>query len=451
MPFNKSPNFPFPLKVILTQLFLLNFSFNKLIRLPFNYRTPENSDEISFIKSLLHDHLFVVNEMGTPKQRVEFSLSSEYYDFLVESHNVDSSFYDETASRSFVNITKEKSYFVDVISKGYQANETFYFYSGINSKEKTKFDAITFLFGTEINTKVSGTIGLQITKTIYPNAPSFFQSLKNNDIISKYIWNLNYTTNELIVGEYPHEYDKGNYNEYFLKRTNAIARGTNLYWDLLFTDIMFGDIKINRQRQASISPELGVIVGTHELHNYLKENFFSDLGTKCEEKEYEKYVYYVCDGNTDVNQFKNITFVHQELGFNFTLTKEDLFSNFNNKKYLLVFFDNEYISYRWRLGKPFLRKFNLIFDQTNKLLLYYVNDGSYSAPGYSVFSIVVIVVLLAGVITLGVLIGKQLILKQKKIRANELQDEFSYKKQGEIDENKENALLNTTEDSINSN
>ena len=64
MPFNKSPNFPFPLKVILTQLFLLNFSFNKLIRLPFNYRTPENSDEISFIKSLLHDHLFVVKTIA---------------------------------------------------------------------------------------------------------------------------------------------------------------------------------------------------------------------------------------------------------------------------------------------------------------------------------------------------------------------------------------------------
>ena len=77
--------------------------------------------------------------------------------------------------------------------------------------------------------------------------------------------------------------------------------------------------------------------------------------------------YIVCKKNIKINQFPVISFYHTELDYVFELSYEDVFSNYNGKIYFLCINEvnkNE----KWVFGKPFFKKYNIIFDHSAKTI-----------------------------------------------------------------------------------
>jgi len=64
--------------------------------------------------------------------------------------------------------------------------------------------------------------------------------------------------------------------------------------------------------------------------------YFNSL-QKCESKELTHkqaiYSYYECNIDVNINNFEPLTFIHSELGQKFILDKDDLFKDYNGKKY----------------------------------------------------------------------------------------------------------------------
>ena len=206
-----------------------------------------------------------------------------------------------------------------------------------------------------------------------------------------------------------------------------------------------------KYRMADYAPQIGVIVGTSEYGNTVKE-FFGNKD-KCSYNEIEfnkqKYFYYECDNDTNIDDFEPIVFIHQELEYNFTLDKNDLFIDFNNKKYFLVVFKNAYYEERWILGKPFVKKYQFVFDYDAKIMLFYDNKNDESMNkdqkyDNQVFLYILLIILGILVLTLGIYIGKKFFGKKKKKKANELEDSIN-------DVGNQNSInINNNEDSPNS-
>ena len=197
---------------------------------------------------------------------------------------------------------------------------------------------------------INGIIGLQITINYNDeNHISIIKSLKNLDLIDNLVWSINYTNNTqgyLIIGEHPYKYNEEFYSEDKRKSTPCLINEgikRDFSWTFSFTDIKVGKNKLNSFRNADYSPQYGLIIGTNEYFDLIKPYF--DTLTKCNLKEIDfkknKYSYYECDKDININNFESLVFIHNELETNFTLDKNDLFIDYNDKKYFLIIFQKE--------------------------------------------------------------------------------------------------------------
>ena len=406
-------------------LILINAMYCQNIIFPF--KTIDLPDKNNYILSLLYNQIYTTIEMGEPKQKVDVAITMDTISFTIGNQVLNSNnFYDYNKSNTYQNISKR--YIFDDTIKGDQSNDTFYFKNSASSQSIT-YKNFSFLYLTDNSTKKSknfylnGEIGLQLSKSYYAEM-NIFQSLYKSKIINKNIWSLYYindTDGILNIGEYI--FDKN-----ISRRTNALALDTKLYWDLLFTDIKFGDQKINEQRTAEYAPQLGVIIGSKEYLNKIESYFLNEK--KCQKKEIsfndKDYLYFECNKNTNVDDFKELSFIHQELNYIFTLNKNDLFVDYGNSKYFLVIFLNSTAKNVWSFGKPFIKKYNFTFEPDNKIMLFYdKNDESNKKKidVYAIFGWVVIVLLVIAIIIVGVFIGKKLLCKPRRKKADELIDQ----------------------------
>jgi hypothetical protein len=88
---------------------------------------------------------------------------------------------------------------------------------------------------------------------------------------------------------------------------------------------------------------------------------------------------------------------------------------------LLLF--KTYSSITWFLGEPFLKKYIFSFNQENKLMGFYKNiivNNNYS------YTWVLITILILICLFLTFLLVKNFINKPRKLRANELEDNYDY-------------------------
>ena len=425
---------------------------------------------ISYIESLLYNQLYAEINLGTPEKLIYLSITTETETFSIESKTINDKFYSHIASSTHIDSNRKLSFYHERYKIGYIYKDTFYFNKfGENKKEIYKnisFDYILEL--SEYYTKnekkfyidnnqneISGVIGLQILKS-YSSSSSFISSLSNIGAINRSIWslvyNLNYDNNfYLVIGENPYK-NYENLNPNIVKPANAYLEGTNSFWYFLFSDIKTGDGKLNKERSAEYAPQMGVIIGTDEYKDYINKKFFYDLikENKCYKKNVtlsqKTYSYYECNNDININNFEPIIFTHQEFSYNFTLDKNDLFVDYNNKKYFLcVFLENNsgstyYSVKRWVFGIPFVKKYSFVFDHNSKKILFYqINFEQYTRKG-KVSAFVWIIIVIFGIITALAVIYLllKIIFKPKKILANELEDSFNYNRQknkNEIDLN----------------
>ena len=130
---------------------------------------------------------------------------------------------------------------------------------------------------------------------------------------------------------------------------------------------------------------------------------------------------YYCDKDIDIKNFESIKFYSKEANFTFILDYKDLFQLYNNKFVFLSFF---YFSYSiWKLGEIFQKKYKMYIDIDNKLFGFYIN---YINNNYVNLYVVVIFVLITIIFLLSFFLYFSIIKKPRKIRANELDDNYEY-------------------------
>jgi VanZ family protein len=122
------------------------------------------------------------------------------------------------------------------------------------------------------------------------------------------------------------------------------------------------------------------------------------------------------------------------------LKSSDLFFNENGKKYFKILFLFSYNLY-WYLGRDFLKVYQLYFDMDKKLIYIPIKNEneteSSNSSNFKIFNFWLTFVLGILVIFLVIYIARYLKKYPRKKRANELEDDFEYT----IQENLNNKII----------
>ena len=121
-----------------------------------------------------------------------------------------------------------------------------------------------------------------------------------------------------------------------------------------------------------------------------------------------------------------MSFILKDISFEFILTYEDVFIKYNDEYIFGIVFD-ENIDNKdatWILGKPFMKKYNLIYDLDKKIIGLYkgFNDGENNNNKRNLVFIILVIILSMIVVALIVFIVYYF-QKPRKNRAFELNDE----------------------------
>ena len=107
---------------------------------------------------------------------------------------------------------------------------------------------------------------------------------------------------------------------------------------------------------------------------------------------------------------------------NFTLNYNDLFYKFENKYYFLIVFYQNKRNYNWIFGSPFFKKYQMIFDKDKKIISIYEKDDNHNIS----FAYIIIFILIVIIIFLVFYIVFYLFKNKRKLRANEIDENFEY-------------------------
>jgi hypothetical protein len=434
----------------------------------FNFTTKHNPKESEdpFTYLLLNDVRIPIN-LGTPNQTILASLRFNDYPFFLTSPLVklqngekdDNIFYNNTSS-SYSYITKESLFYKSILSEGEKANETFYFNESENNSIIVK--NFTFYYATKIGYNQSGGIvGLCLENNnmnIHPGM-NFLTQLKMQKAISYKTFFFNFNNKnkeegELIIGAYPHEYWKEKYKFDNYLDIKGYAETTFVIYGFIFDEIEIGENKMvlntssryegnKKAMTADLKFEFGFILAPSSLEENITKEFV-DL-YKCNsyisnhQEIYgsklfigEGYKYYICDNNYNIS--KKITFLSKEMENIFELDENDLFMTYGNKKYFnIVFLNNGYTIKNWILGKPFFSKYNWIFDPDKKRFGLYkekINNKEEIENNSNQINLKMIIILISVIliflIVLGIFIYQYFIRKFRKVRTNEITEEYDY-------------------------
>ena len=364
-------------------------------------------------------------------------------------------YYSSSKSKSYKFVEDCYDYIFDFLSiKNQCGNETVFLTKKNNIKEKEQINPINIYIKFKEVVDYDhrpGIIGLS-----YNN--DFISELKERKEISKYDFSFKYTNptedkGELIIGDLPHIYDKDNYNEENLRSTKIILEGS-VKWSINF------DIYITLKNQSQKEKHLAIdniaafyieeffITGSHIYMKYIEENFFKKYielklcKRKTHNKAYysETFFHFLCDIDNEqirkefFDEFPVLILSQKEMNYNFSLTAEDLFTIIPDGKRIIFNVDFILNSNKWIIGKPFFKKYQLIFNFDSNLISYYINpkdiqinkeEENYKrGNGLKIF-IIIFLIFLAFVV--GIILGRVLCIKyNRKMRANELEDNFSY-------------------------
>ena len=469
--------------------FLNKFVANYVV-IPFNIK-PKIINKTLDIKEQLQIYLeresYVSTiSFGNESQGLELNLSLNEYPFLLTndicSPNSKSS-YNPFLSTSFKNITEYKTLYINI--KNFKAIEKCSLYNNIYLNQNISINNLSFIFfekemkGKIDNlTKVCGNIGLQIFNSygnLYKN-DYFVNSLIKSQAINSYSWSIIYLNNSVSKNDFINYTNKdyegilicgikeSDYREIFktdnIRYAYAQPIFNNIFWDLGDIKISFKDSKKNEDVYESLdniitfNNEINYIRSTKSYFNSIKEYFFKDYINKNICTYIEKLAplnsnIIICQKEimNKISNFPKLSFTHKVLDFVFELTYNDLFIELNDKILFLVIY-NTYGQDFWSVGRLFMKKYPFIFDYDKKTIsfvnIYNINksdkikkeeNNKNTKNSYLKFCIVCIIILIG--IIIGILIGRLLLQKNRKKRANELDDNFEYVDNKIINNNEE--------------
>ena len=294
---------------------------------------------------------------------------------------------------------------------------------------------------------------------------NFINELKRIKAINDYSYTYKFLTSntgQLIIGGLPHDYYNNNNSylksQYF--KINIHTPNDNLFpWSILFNKIYL-EIKDNNNNMtidiqknviSHIVPHLGFIIGTIEYKKIIVEKYFNVLineGICSLEKTHNinfhlydlknnNYEIFTCD-LTKIQHNNKLSFPYlkvyqKDYNYIFFFNFDDLFVEFREKYYFLVIFPEEtYLNNKWYLGLPFIRKYQFVFNYDTKTIGFYnenykpKNETNTNRSFYlKVIIQISIVVILVLLIFVAFIVGLKY-NKNRKQRANELDDNYEY-------------------------
>ena len=408
------------------------------IKLPFEtYKTSNFSD-------FFNNYIFTNIDIGLePKTNIKLLLKQGSYSFYVYDNNYYSNIiYNYKNSSRYRNLLE---YEFEFISSGCQygvfSMDTFYIQNQRN-------DNITFILCTRSYNNefknFDGQIGLNIEYDSMTDT-NLILVLKNKKIIENYVYTLYYINDNegfLLIGEYPHNLKLNNivsYEKYSeIKEENLIWINSeitkkNLLWTIFFDKIYLGSSELYQSNKlGKISIEIKYIISPLQYFNLFKKIYSKE----CENISFDSVLMgFKCNINIDKKLTPEIRFYNNDLNTTFFLNYNDLFIDKDNYTYFLAFsYINNNDFNDWILGRPFLKKYLFLYNQDSRMIGFYKNKEKEKSinnrDGNSKFNLYLILIILnilfvVIIITISVLFYKYYI-KNKKNRANELEDTFEY-------------------------
>ena len=478
--------------IIIFVLSILFFRYKtNIIVLPFKANIPQTDLEYFYSKEL-----YTEVSIGVPPETLNMNINIDVYFYYLLSGYCNNNFpssYNYSKSQTFrrVKYGYDDDY-CDELGDGIYASDTFSFYNSTDLQTNITLKDLEFFYSYflayDALKNVCGVIGFGLKQkyTDYSLEP-FLMSLKDKGLIDDYSWtylyfekvndkiiNIPKIANKyiidnfdglIILGNYVHNYNisDDDKNENIYLSVYSAERGDYLKWALTFHKIYCTyqkEILINKDIQADLSINYDYIISPIEYFETLIFPFFKSFieNEICKINEVKdntiKYEVISCDKklftNKDIKKFPTIYFFHYDFNYTFEFKNDELFKEINNNIYFLIVKNlAEFNQDIWKLGKIFLKKYQFSFDQDSKMIKFYLpteqmkkdNDAdNYKNKIEPNLNVIIWLVICIACLIIGIYIGSQIIKKNRKKRANELQDEYDYKIENSKDDKNKNFL-----------
>ena len=192
----------------------------------------------------------------------------------------------------------------------------------------------------------------------------------------------------------------------------------------MFDKIYYGDTKLVNEKSFLLRIEFGLIVGYYQWEKILKDEFFDKLieEKKCFRDHTFEFgsstsYYYYCNKTTDISHFKPFIFSINDFENDFILNKEDLFIEADDKYIFIMIFTS---SSDIILGYPFLKKYQLVFNQDSKTIGIYTEkkesqeNNDYDIPSNNYSGYYIAIGVLGAVLIILIVIGILFTFKKTK-------------------------------------
>ena len=151
-------------------------------------------------------------------------------------------------------------------------------------------------------------------------------------------------------------------------------------WALSFAQIHYGKHISHENDYTYFTLKSGFLKASNSFKEVILKEFFNKYLEKktCQKekflKKYKTRFYITCNSDFDVTKLENVKFFDALNNYNFTFTYEDLFQKDKNKWIFLIAFSENDKDY-WKFGKPFFKKYHLVFDREEKLMKLILNPS----------------------------------------------------------------------------
>ena len=477
---------------------LLKFSQNYIV-IPFkstnhklNITYDDSPDFIDkFMKELDKSKIYAVLPIGKPKKEtIVYFTMIDYFGILknICFKGMISS-YNPYESKSFTYDPQSTCTYYDLF-KAKLGNDNVSLYYNIKMND---YFAVNFNFLIANQTywnmddyeidKYCGKIGL-IKRGSYPNYYSnFIEHLKKSDIISSYQWGIFYFDKELsyyvdkdMQNKYDGFYIAGLTDDDYLNIFN-MNYISNTYIEMpLFTMLggKFDQIYF-KYKKEKINCSIDTYFENDIDANYIisKKNYFEKItfyffkiyinkGICIMKNSTDKYSkgehMIICDltFKNDLKNFPKLYLFYRELNFTFSLDYKDLFIEINDKIYFLIIY-RELSDSVWNFGNILVKKYSFMYDQDKKQI-YFIHLKKYELEPKDdededitkdknnfwseykesiIIGVLVLFIIIAAIV--GFVFGRKIWEKHRKLRANELDDNYDYTK--EIDNEKLSKIM----------
>ena len=375
-------------KYLLLFILYINAVYSlRYITIPFKVQKYDYKEDKN---GLLHEYLYkdiLINlSFGTPKQSIPLLAGmGEYSTFIISNEASDfdgGKFNKDTSNTYYTSSAINEIYNYQSFHEAFPSRDTLFLENLETQIKNYEFFLVTkvgknicYLPYCEILTQ-PGVVGFKLaqseTYNELVNNTNFIMQLKEKEIIDNYDFSFFLESPEkgvIVIGQKPHEYDNTHYiKDNFIFTKITIDNEKEKDWGLKFDKIYFGNEEMSSDKTMLLRIEYGVINGNKKWQDILEKNFFEKLinENKCfRGKGYNdghSYFHYYCNKDTNISSFEPFVFYVNDLNYNITLTKEDLFIEDGNRILFLMIFGHP----QPILGFPLFKKYQLIFNQDTK-------------------------------------------------------------------------------------